>query len=484
MELRSLLNAPLHGEVVRLWSTMWLATLRVVYCLFVCEAIAAEPHVLLEVGRDYPETRLFSACVLNGRTSPRLAVAGFSQTAHGDVADLAVYEITDMAAIMQARIMQRGHGRSSIRTLRAADLDGDGQDELIALGRAGDEEVDSTGELQIYSFKDDLLQVQSTTSWQSGRYTHGYGMDLADLDGDGQIEIITGGFFRDDIAELAELRIWQLDGTELKLLASQSWGADTGDTRVNAVCAGDVTDDGRMDIIAAGRAGQVRGPDDTNQSEADQITVWTYQDEQLNRVASYEGDAKRRSRFREVRLANIDGRAGLEILAAGRTEVSGRGRGTVGGGGNGTGGGGGKGTGGGGRTAGAIRPVLQAFRVEGERLIVTTEAEWGDVLGEVRDVATIGRGDKLQIVTVLADDLKPERQARITIWEMVGKTFQSIESQTSSSGDETRARQIVAWRSREGSRLLTVGFVKRGDQILGQVIAWPTDVSLDSAGPN
>jgi hypothetical protein len=447
-------------------------------CLILCEAAAAEPRVLLEVGRDYPETRLFSACLWKGgkEASPRLAVAGFSQTGDGDVADLAVYDISDTAAVLQARIMRRGDGRSSIRTLRAADLDGDGNDELIALGRAGDEEADSTGQLQVYSVRDHFLQLVASASWQSGQYTHGYGMDLADLDGDGRTEIITGGFFRGNDREQAELRVWQLNGPQLRLQTSQSWGSETGDTRLNAVCVGDVTGDGRIDIVTAGRTGQVHGPDDTNQAEADQITVWSLKDQQLRRVANYQGDVKNRSRFREVRLANIDGRDGLEIIAAGRTENSGRGRGT--------GGGGGKGTGGGGRTAGAIRPVLQALRVEGEGLVVITEAPWGDILGEVRDIATLRRGDKLQVVTVLADDLKPERQARLTLWEADGDRLKLRESWTTSSGDETRARQIVAWPVAEGSRLLTVGFVKRGDQILGQIIAWPTKGTRDSAGQN
>jgi hypothetical protein len=433
----------------------------------------AQPRVLLEVGRDYPETRLFSACIVHGgnESAPWLAVAGFSRTNHGDVA---IYEITDAAALLQTRVVWRGSGNSSIRTLRAADLDGNGRDELIALGRAGDEEADSTGELQVFSLKDDLLRLVASASWQSGRYTHGYGMNVADLDSDGRPEIVTGGFFRGDGHEQAELRIWRFEASELKLVTSQSWGSESGDTRINTVSLGDVIGDGRIDIVAGGRTGQVHGPDETNQAEADQITVWSFDKDRLQRVAGHEGDPRSRSRFREIQLANIDSQRGLEILAAGRTEGAARetGLGTGGGGGRGTGGGGGRGSGGGGSTEGAIRPTLQAFTVRGDRLIAIGAAPWGDALGEVRDIAVVGQADSQRIVTILADDLKPQRQAVMTIWQWDGTAFQAEQTLTAALGSETRARQIVAWPGPTASALLTVGFVKHDDQLLGQLIRW------------
>ncbi|MGD9854293.1 MAG: FG-GAP repeat domain-containing protein [Planctomycetaceae bacterium] len=485
MEVPSLMMPGRCGRIERVQAMMRLAMVWGACCATLCEATAAEPRVLLEVGRDYPETRLFSGCLLNGRADalPRMAVAGFSQTGHGDVADLAVYEVTDTAAVLQARIMRRGGQKSSIRTLRAADLDGDGHDELIALGRAGDEEVDSTGELQVNSFMDDLLQVLATASWQSGRYTHGYGMDLADLDGDDRPEIITGGFFRGDSREQAELRVWRLDGSRLKLLTSQSWGSETGDTRLNAVCAGDVTGDGRIDIVAAGRTGQVRRPDDTNQAEADQITVWSFRDQQLHRVASYEGDPNRRSRFREVRLADIDGRTGLEILAVGRTEYAARGsgRGAGGGGGRGLGGAGGRGTGSGGVTSAPIRPLLQVFTLEGEQLRVIAEGTWGDAWGEVRDVAVFGADENLRIVTAMADDLKPDREARIDVWQATSPALTLLTHRSANLGDETRARQVIVAARSTAPRILTIGFVKRGDTVLGQILDWGAGADSVSA---
>ena len=48
---------------------------------------ADDARVVLEVGRDYAETRFFDACHvrLGSAAAPLLAVAGFSQTGQGDV---------------------------------------------------------------------------------------------------------------------------------------------------------------------------------------------------------------------------------------------------------------------------------------------------------------------------------------------------------------------------------------------------------------
>src|SRR5258708_6677289 len=94
---------------------------------FLTNVRAEEARVLLEVGRDYPETRLFDAChvKLGPTATPLVAVAGFSQTGQGDVADLSVFEWSGSEKpVLRWRLLRGGTEPSSIRTLRAADLDG------------------------------------------------------------------------------------------------------------------------------------------------------------------------------------------------------------------------------------------------------------------------------------------------------------------------------------------------------------------------
>ena len=448
---------------------------------------ADDARVLLEVGRDYPETRLFDACHvrLSPNAMPLLAVAGFTQTGQGDIADLSVFEWSGgEKPILRWRLLRGGAGASSIRTLRAADLDGDGRDELIALGRIGDEHTDSRGELQVFRHDEAQWKPIALERWQSGQYTHGYGMDIADLGGDRSLEIITGGFFGRGEREEAELRVWKLKGERLALIASTSWGSESGLTRINSIRVGDITGDGKPEIVSAGRTGQIKAGEHVTTHEADQLVVWRLDGTRLIRQTVYESDPADRSRFRELRLADLDGLPGLELLAVGRHEPalsSGLGKGG-GGGGKGTGGGRGTGTGGGRAAAEQsppVRPLFSVFKLQDGSLKRLSEADFGDSLGEVRDVVTTrDKNGAMQAVTIAASELKPDRTARLDLWQLHGLSLESKSKRIVVLGDETRARQIILWGLGSSSgrggerRIITVGFVQRGEQILGQMLDW------------
>src|SRR5262245_39817966 len=407
---------------------------------------ADDARVVLEVGRDFPETRFFDAChvKLDPTAAPLLAVAGFSQTGQGDIADLSVFEWSGTEnPVLRWRLLRGGAGASSIRTLRAADLGGDGRDELIALGRIGDEHADSQGELQV--FRHDKVQWKpiALQRWQSGQYTHGYGMDIADLDGDQSLEIITGGFFARGEREEAELRVWKLKDEQLVLIASTSWGSESGHTRINSIRVGDITGDGKPEIVSAGRTGQIKAGEHVTTHEADQLVVWRLEGTRLIRQTAYESDPADRSRFRELRLADLDGLPGLELLAVGRHEpavVLGRGKGGGGGGGKGTGGGRGTGTGGGRAAAEQsppFRPLFSVFKLQDGSLKRLSEAGFGDSLGEVRDVVTTrDKNGAIQAVTITASELKPDRTARLDVWQLQGLSLESKSKRIVVLGDE------------------------------------------------
>jgi len=400
-------------------------------------------ELLAESGRDYPETRLFTACQakLTAADTQYLVVGGFTDTGQGDVSDVLVYSVDSKGAALQWRTMWKGDIRSSIRTLRAADLDGDGRDEIIVLGRMGDEDVSGEGELKVLGVRNGALGVLDAVHWQSGKYTHGYGMAIGDVDGDGKPEITSGGFFSDGKHEHAEVRVWRFRAGKIELVARTDWG-ELGETRINAVDVGDIDGDGRLEIFTAGRTGQVKNEKGETTDEQGELTAWRLDGDKLNRFATHEWVKNGPSRFRELKACDVNGDGKLEVFAAGRFGND-------------------------------QHPYMGLFQVKPEGFQLASEPRWEKGrLGEIRDVQFHGRGNSFRVVTIGADGVKPNRQGQMRTWKLAGPRHDMVEDWRSAHTDENRVRQLVLWHDKEVIELITAGFVREGNQIIGQIVRW------------
>ena len=72
------------------------------------------------------------------------------------------------------------------------------------------------------------------------------------MDGDDALEIVTSGYYHDGTRKVAQLVIW--DGATLTVDGLTSWYW-TGDTEINSVKMGDVDDDGQVEIVTGGYYG-------------------------------------------------------------------------------------------------------------------------------------------------------------------------------------------------------------------------------------
>jgi hypothetical protein len=116
---------------------------------------------------------------------------------------------------------------------------------------------------------------------------------------------------------------------------------------------------------------------------------------------------------------------------------------------------------------------VSVFKLQDESLQRVFDADFGDAFGEVRDVASLkDSAGESQIVTITASELKPDRGARLDLWKPQGLSLVIQSQRMVTLGDETRARKIILWSTADERRLLTVGFVARGEQILGQILDW------------
>ena len=122
----------------------------------------------------------------------------------------------------------------TLRQVLAGDFNGDGRTDFA--GVSADPSVISL----LYQGTDEKLQLDSSETYPVGRMPHGG--TLADLDGDGRVDIVTGNGQEGTVSVLRQ----EEDGS---FAAAREFATDT--TRIDAVVALDIDRDGDPDVVGA-----------------------------------------------------------------------------------------------------------------------------------------------------------------------------------------------------------------------------------------
>jgi hypothetical protein len=129
-----------------------------------------------------------------------------------------------------------------LNSVAVGDVDGDGKTEIVTGGR-----FDGSAQLCIWSGANLALEGVRTWTWISG--TEIWSVAVGDVDGDGIVEIVTGGSYDDGTVIRAQLCVWS--GVSLALEDVKTWYW-TGDTRIESVAIADVDFDGKLEIVTGG----------------------------------------------------------------------------------------------------------------------------------------------------------------------------------------------------------------------------------------
>jgi hypothetical protein len=137
---------------------------------------------------------------------------------------------------------------SGSHNLAVADVDGDGLKEMMT-GGSSYSMVNGTrtslgAPFRIWSWNVQNITLEHSESW-SGSIRCVY---AGDVDGDGKTEIITAGSLTNTSGVVSSLRLWNWDGHDL-LLKTSIEGIS-----VSSVFVGDVDKDGKPELVTAGRA--------------------------------------------------------------------------------------------------------------------------------------------------------------------------------------------------------------------------------------
>jgi parallel beta-helix repeat protein len=137
-------------------------------------------------------------------------------------------------------------GNTTINCLAIEDVDGNGQKEIVTGGYY----FDGTRTVALlHIWNGATLAVKKVQTWVWGGDTTVNCLAIGDLYGDGQKEIVTGGYYFDGVRRVAQLHVW--NGTTLAAVGVQTWYWG-GSTEISSVCVGDVDGDGASEIVTGG----------------------------------------------------------------------------------------------------------------------------------------------------------------------------------------------------------------------------------------
>ena len=189
-----------------------------------------------------------------------------------------------------------------------ADLDGDGSMEIVTGGftynTVNGSRTTSEAPLKVWSWNGQNMTLKASTKW-IGTIVCLY---AADLDADNVAEIITAGSSRNETGNsTSSLRIWQMTNGELTLRAHRDG------TSVNSIFVSDADNDGVSEILTVGR---VR----TNNLTISQLCLWNFKDNNLTIDKNVSLEAANVTSANSVFASDLDNNGDQEIVIGGYSD--------------------------------------------------------------------------------------------------------------------------------------------------------------------
>jgi hypothetical protein len=291
------------------------------------QAGAQTNNLNMKLELHYPTYTLGGTCVggsshvlamadIDGDGNVELITGGFAYdmingTKGPNMAPLYIWSWNQSGSTLALDITQNWTG--NIRCIYAADADGDRKTELITTGS----EVNGSGtfsDLRFWSWNgQNLVPRGDFADVPAGA------VSVSDVDGDGKPEVVTVGVVNATVP-LSRLSVWEWNGSTLTLESN----ADLVGSFASSVCSYDLSKNGTVDIITGGYSNVL-----TNSSG--QIQVWRMTHGSLFRVANAEwrnvngyalnsaGNPQGNTVVNDLKAADVDGEGTPEILTGGFT---------------------------------------------------------------------------------------------------------------------------------------------------------------------
>jgi hypothetical protein len=216
-------------------------------------------------------------------------------TGHPNNAQLCVWDGATLA--VENVEVWKWWASTRISSVAVGDVDGDAQIEIVTGGYYNDGR--NNAQLCVWDGEDLALENVQTWCWTDD--TEIWSVAIGNVDGDAQIEIVTGGNYYDGTGDNAQLCVW--NGATLALENVQTW-CWTEQTEIFSVAIGNVDGDGSIEIATGG---------DCENGNIPQLCVWEGATLALENVVTWEDGYY----ITSVAVGDVDGDAAVEIATGG-----------------------------------------------------------------------------------------------------------------------------------------------------------------------
>ena len=192
---------------------------------------------------------------------------------------------------------------TEIDSVALGNVDGDSAVEIVTAGYYND---GARQVAQLCVWNGATLASENIKTWYWTSHTYIDSVALGNVDGDGQIEIVTGGSYYAGANYVSQLCVWS--GATLALENVKTWQW-TDDTPIRSVALGNVDGDSAMEIVTGGTYYDWT-------SNVAQLCVWSGATLALENIKTWYWTSH--TDIVSVALGNVDGDGAVEIVSGGQ----------------------------------------------------------------------------------------------------------------------------------------------------------------------